>query len=204
VTSRPEPGEIRALGIIGTASASSRTRALVDAVLDGASATGSVTSEVVALGTLELAIADATRADDRTGDTRELLVALDRADVVVIGTPIHRATYSALTKAMLDLVPRGTYDGSGRPLEAKPTVLVATAAVPEHFLGLEHLTAILHSFFAALVIPPGVFASPRDFSDDGTLAEPLRRRAEQAGQALVELHRALPDCPALASVTPQI
>jgi FMN reductase len=195
---------IRALGIVGSPSAPSRTESLIKIVLAGAASARPVSTKIIVLGGRQLATPDGTRAEERTGDTRELLRAIDAADVVAIGTPIHRASYSASTKALLDLVPRGKHDGAASPLRAKPVVLVASAASPAHFLGLDPLTTILHGFFAAHVIPPGVFATHNDFDEDGHVSGTVAGQAEQAGRALVELHRALRDCPALRGVAPQL
>jgi FMN reductase len=194
---------MKALGIVGTMSKPSRTQLLVEAVLLAAGERSAVETKTIVLGDLALAVADGTRAEDRTGDTRKVLTALEDADMVVIGTPVYRASYSVLTKMLLDLVPRGSHDGAAKPLEGKPVVVVATGGSPHHFLAVDHLTVVLHGFFAAHVVPPGVFASNEHFHD-GCLVGALLERAAQAGRALRALRDAVAADPGLRAVSPQL
>lgn len=196
-------GEIQALGVVGSPAARGRTRTVIEAVLAGA-ASMSATTELAVLGEHSIPIADGTRAEERTGDARSLLDALDRADLVAIGTPIYRASFSGILKDLLDLVPRGAWDGDAQPLLAKPVVVAATGATPHHFLALDQLVAMLSGFFAAFVIPPGIYATHDDFDRRGRLSPVLAERAELAGRGLVEMHRGLAGSPALRAVQPQI
>jgi FMN reductase len=196
--------EATVLGVVGSPASSSRTRTLVEAVLEAAAEEGAAT-RVVVLGDHAMAFADGTRAEDQTGDTRSVLEAVEAADAFVLGTPIYRGTQSAMLKNLMDLTPRGVYDGATRPFQAKPVVVAATAASPHHFLGLDGPSEILRGFFAAWVVPPGVFASHADFGTDGRLAaEPVVRQAERAGRALVAMHRSLASEPALRAVEPAL
>lgn len=193
-----------AVGVVGTASKASRTRILVEAVLGAACGDGRGDSRTFVLGELELPVADGTPSDRRTGSVRELLDTLDAADVVVIGTPVYRAAMSGLTKSLLDLVPRGQYDGPTAPLRAKPVAVVMTAAAKEHFLAAEGLVGMLHGFFAAHVVPPTLFASHAEVTSDGEIDEELMGRARTTGRALAELHAALAHAPALRAARPQV
>ena len=56
--------------------------------------------------------------------------AIDEADVLVLVTPIYRATYSGLLKVLLDQLPTAALVG-------KACVLAATAGGPLHFLSLD-------------------------------------------------------------------
>jgi FMN reductase len=193
------------LGLVGSFGASSRTRSVVEAVLAAAAAEGGMTTQVVVLGDHAMAFADGTRAEEQTGGTRAVLEAVEAADGFVLGTPVYRGTQSAMLKNLMDLTPRGVYDGAARPFQAKPVVVAATAAVPHHFLGLDGPSEILRGFFAAWVVPPGVFASHDDFGPDGGLASaPVRQQAERAGRALAAMHRALAGEPALRAVEPAL
>jgi FMN reductase len=197
--------EIGVLGVVASPTASTRTRALVEAVLEAAAQERDVATAVIVLGAHEVAFADGTRAEDQTGGTRTVLAAVEAADAFVLGTPIYRGTQSAMLKNLMDLTPRGVYDGNARPFQAKPVVVAATAASAHHFLGLDGPSEILRGFFAAWVVPPGVFAGHADFGADGRLqAEPVVRQAQRAGRALVAMHRALAAEPALREVEPAI
>jgi FMN reductase len=195
---------MRVLGLVGSPAASSRTLALVEGIVAAAAAEPGVEPQVIVLGARPLAFADGTRAEDQTGDTRAILEAVEAADAFVLGTPVYRATLSGSLKNLLDLVPRGVYDGRARPFQARPVVVAATAASTHHFLALDGLAEILRGFFAAWVVPPGVFASHADCGPDGELAQPVARQAAIAGRALVALHHAIEDHPALGAVEPAI
>ena len=80
----------------------------------------------------------------------------------------------------------------------------ATGATSHHFLALDSLVAMLNGFFAAYVIPPGIYARHRDFDPEGQLSESLKQRVTVAGQALVEMYRALASSSMLPAVEPQI
>lgn len=194
---------VRLVGLVGSPNPGERTRTLTDAILGATSGAGA-TADVIELGEHSLAIADGTRAEDQVGTTRDVLERIERADAFVVASPIYRATYSGLLKNLLDLIPRGSYDGNTAPLRAKPVVVAATAAAPEHFLGVTPLIATIANFFGGYVVPPGVFASHRDFDADGGLVDPVKRHAEQAGLALVSLQRAIAASPALSDVEPQL
>jgi NAD(P)H-dependent FMN reductase len=199
------------LAVVGSPSASSRTRSLADAILDGvheAAGVGAGTeieTEVIVLGDYSIAFADGTRAEDQLGDTLRVLESIARADAFVLATPIYRASLSGILKNILDLVPRGFYDGHARPFQAKPVVVAATAASLHHFLGLDELATIMRGFFSAYVIPPGVFATHEDFSADGELTSPAAiRHAHVAGRALLAMDTALLAHPELRAVEPAL
>jgi FMN reductase len=196
-------GGAQALGIVGTASSTGRTRAVVEAVLAGAGELEADT-EVIVLGEHAIPVADGTRAEDQPAEVRSVLEAVDVAQAVVIGTPVYRASFSGILKSFLDLVPRGAWDGAAQPLRAKPVVVVATGATAHHFLALDQLVGMLTGFFAAFVIPPTIYAAHDDFDSDGQLDAVLRRRAQMAGRGLVEMHHALEGSSDLRSVEPQV
>jgi FMN reductase len=195
--------DVRALGIVGTASATGRTRTLIEAVLAGASELGADT-EAIVLGEHSIPVADGTRAEDQPADVRSVLDALESAHAVAFGTPIYRASISGSLKSLLDLVPRGGWDGAAQPLRAKPVVVAATGATTHHFLALDQLVAMLNGFFSAFVVPPGVYATHDDFDRQGRLSDDRAQRARAAGRGLVEMHHALARCPTLLRVEPQI
>jgi FMN reductase len=196
-------GEIRALGVIGSASATGRTRTLIEGVLAGA-ADLSAAIELIALGEQPIPVADGRRAEDQAASVRALLEAVERAHVVAIGTPIYRASFSGLLKDFLDLVPRGGSDGAEQPLRAKPVVVAATGASAHHFLALDQLVAILNGFFACFVVPPGIYAAHEDFDRRGRLRPAVEQRARRAGRGLVEMQRAVSGSAALLAVEPQV
>jgi FMN reductase len=196
---------MRVLGIVGSPSPGGKTAAVVRAVLDGAAGHGEVETELLSLCDYDIAFADGTRSTDWTGDTRVVLDKVESADAFVFGTPIYREGPTGRMKNLLDLIPRGMWDGPTCPLQGRPVGVVATAASPEHFLATHDLQGKLASFFAAYVVPLGIYASGDYSAEDGTITdEYLAGRTKALGQALVALSRAIGDSSALRSVEPQI
>ncbi|MBK7722295.1 MAG: NAD(P)H-dependent oxidoreductase [Austwickia sp.] len=67
----------------------------------------------------------------RAGAARAV-AAVERADVLVAVSPVHNASYSALFKAFLDQVPRGTLAGV-------PTLMALAGGSQRHGLVLDHV-----------------------------------------------------------------
>ena len=192
------------LGIVASPSVSSRTQLLVESVLGAASAKPAVTTELITFADRSFRVADGTRAEDYDGDTGAVLAAIDAADAVVFGMPVYRGTYPGSLKNLLDMVPRGQYDGNAQALRAKPVAIAATGASHHHFLGINELAAILRGFYAAYVVPPGLYASHADFDDGELASQSVRQAAVITGRSLVALSRALEMSPDLRAVGPLV
>ena len=196
---------LRVLGVVGSPTAGGKTDTTVRLVVSGACSREGVDGDVVLLDGTALDTPDSRRAEERIGVTRDLLDAFERADMIVLGTPVHRATFSSSMKQCLDLVPRGGYDGVMAPLRAKPVVVVATGSLPQHFLATDALVGILVNFFAAWVVPPAVYAHAADFDQLGrVIGESPVRAAAAAAAGLVALAEAQRRAPALSSSEPQL
>ncbi len=163
-----------------------RTRAAVEAVSAAAAGLGGVVE------TIGLAEPDGQAY---------ALAALPGADAIVLGAPVYRAAAAAPLKQLLDLIPR--YPDGRSPLRAKAVAIVQTGASLHHFLALDGLRNVLAGFFAAHVLPPGLYVPKEGFADDGSLAEPYARHAAVQGAALIELARAVQAGDALRAVGPQ-
>jgi FMN reductase len=192
------------LGVVASPSAASRTCKLVEVVLEAAGQLPAVSTELITFAGRTFRAADGTRAEDYDGDTGEVVSAIDRAQAVVFGFPVYRGSYPGMLKNLLDIVPRGQYDGHAQALRAKPVAIAATGGSDHHFLGMNDLAAVLSGFFAAYVIPPGLYASHTQFADGTVTSERVLRGAAQTGHALVAMSRALESSPALRSVEPLI
>jgi FMN reductase len=182
---------IQILAIDGSPTGGGRTLTVVRAVLAAAEAAGAQTSQ--------RSLAD----DPPTAASDELIAEMDAADALIIGSPIYRASYAAPLKTLLDMVPRGMWGEKDAPLRGKAIVVVATGASLHHFLALNDFRNVLAGFFAAHVLPPGLYIPREAFADDGSLKEPYPTQAGLQGQALVELARALKTSTALRDLRPQ-
>lgn len=197
---------MKVLGIVGSPKSGSKTAEVVRAVLDAASATQpGVETELVNLSEYDIAFANGTKSTDWTGDTREVISKVESADAFVFGTPIYRESCTASLKNLLDLIPRGAWDGPTRPLQGKPIGVVGTGALAHHYLGLDFLYSVFSGFFAAYVIPLGIYAYSEQFAEDGTIADDkILSRATDLGGALVALGTSIEASEPLKNVEPQI
>ncbi len=80
------------------------------------------------------------------------------ADVLVVATPIYRATYTGALKAFFDRFQPGALRGT-------VVVLVATAMVAEHYLALDTGGRALIASLEGTTAPTVVYATREDFPD---------------------------------------
>lgn len=81
---------------------------------------------------------------------------LAEADVIVLGSPIYKASYTGLLKHFLDLL-----DPSR--LRNKVVILAASGGSDRHALVLEHQFRPLASFFETITVPAGVYVRDSEF-----------------------------------------
>ena len=120
-----------------------------------------------------------------------------QADGVVVGTPVYKASYSGVLKALLDLLPQYALTG-------KTVLPLATGGSTAHVLALDYaLRPVLNSMGADHIVQ-GWFTLDKDITvaPDGTVtvapgsAEALGRVVDQFSSAL---HRT--EAPLLAAVS---
>jgi FMN reductase len=177
------------LGVNCSPSSGGKTRAAIEAVLDGSAAVGADTRLV------ELADGE---------DLAVVVAGLAGHAGFVFGSPMYRATFAAPFKALMDATPRGMHGEQSAPLAGRAAVTVATAASDHHFLGPAGMRDILVDFFACHVVSPGLYVPAAGYDEHGALAEPFAGRAALLGRALVELAVAIDASSALGAVTPNV
>jgi len=135
------------LGVVGSVSADSRTRTAVEVALDAAVERHDIETDVLHLADYDLATADGRGIDNYEGDTAEALELIVEADAYVVGTPVYRGSYSGALKNLLDMVPRGQWQGDVAPFENAAVGLVATGATDHHFLAVDQALRPAFAFF---------------------------------------------------------
>lgn len=192
------------LGIVGSLSSPSNTRAAVEVALDAAEEERGVDTEVLHLAEHDPDPADGRPLQDYTGDTAEALERIVESSAYVVGTPVYRASYSGVLKNLLDMIPRGMWQADVAPLANSAVGLVGTGATPHHYLVVEKELAPVLSFFGAHVVGSGVYAHSGHYGDDHTLTDDtVRERLRTLGAATIDLHRAIEDSGALSELGPQ-
>lgn len=179
---------MRVVGIAGGPDAGGRTSTAIAAVLAGAEGAGA-TTDLIELGGADLA---------------DVVAAIDAADAVVFGSPVYRATYSALLKTLLEGTERGRWGERTQPLQGKVAATVITGASGHHFLATNDLRNVLAGFFAVQVLSPGLYFDHGGYVDRGTLTDDSAALAGSHGAALVDLAAAVRGSTALSALVPQV
>jgi FMN reductase len=115
----------------------------------------------------------ALRRDELGPGAQEAVRQIESATLLIIASPVYRASFTGLFKHVFDFV--GQYS-----LIDKPVLLAATGGSDRHALIIEHQFRPLFSFFQALTLPIGVYASDADFVDYRIESPALRERIAQA------------------------
>jgi FMN reductase len=108
------------------------------------------------------------------------IAAIESADALVVASPVYRASYTGLFKHLFDLVHH-------EALIDKPVLLAATGGSDRHALVIDHQLRPLFSFFQALTLPIGVYASEQDFDGYVLRSAALRERIALAVRHAVPL-----------------
>jgi FMN reductase len=176
------------LAIDGSPRGGGRTRAVLEAVLEGARSAG-------ATGTV-LELAGGPSAIENAVNEAE------SHDAFVLGAPAYRAAAAAPMKAFLDVLPRGFWGESEKPITAHAVSLVITGSTFHHYLALDGLRNIVAGFFAAHVLSPGLYLASDSFVD-GALNPAALELARAQGRTLIALANAIDNSDDLRAIHPQ-
>lgn len=145
--------------------------------------------QLIELGELAPQLAGALWRSQLPEVVERQLVAVERADVLVVSTPVYRGSYTGLFKHFFDFIDQDA-------LVDTPILLAATGGSDRHALVIDHQLRPLFSFFQARTLPLGVYATDRDFAEGRVHNEALIRRARLAVQRAMPLltlsHRRAP------------
>lgn len=170
---------LRAVGISGSPSPTSRSRELVERALARLAARG-IETALIDLAALP---ADALLGRGASAQIEAALSKVAAAHIVVAGTPVYRATYSGLLKVFFDLLPQDSLAG-------KVGVPIATGHGLAHSLALDHGLRPLFASLGAVVVASGTYGTSEQFRDGAPEAD-----------LLAQLDRGVSEAVALAAVT---
>lgn len=182
---------LRVVGVNGSLQAVSKTGTLLDAVLATIGDRTQAELRRVDLAPIAPGFAGAVERDQLSLEVEDALAAVEGADVLVVGTPVYRASFTGLFKHFFDFVEQ-------RALVDTPVLLTATGGSERHTLTIEHQLRPLFGFFQALTLPTGVYGSSADFVDGRVASPELLRRIDTAVDRSLPLvlHRVRPTVPA--------
>ncbi|MFF3564722.1 NADPH-dependent FMN reductase [Streptomyces sp. NPDC002574] len=180
------------LSVSGSPSATSRTAHLLRHLDNRLRAQG---HEVIPLDVRSLPPEALLHADTGHPAIVEAVGSFQRADGVVVGTPVYKAAYSGLLKSLLDLLPQYALAG-------KTVLPLATGGTTAHVLAIDYALRPVLSSMGAGHITPGWFTLDKDISvdADGTL-NVAPAPAEALAQVTDQFSRALGGRPTLLAAT---
>jgi len=164
---------VKVVGVAGNFHRPSRTRTLVETVVERIGAAYGTTGSIIDLVDGLPELGTFVFRQNVAGRTKELLETIEGCDALVVGTPVYKGSYTGLFKHLFDLV---TPDR----LAGVPVVLTATGGNDRHALIIEHELRPLFAFFAASTVATGVYAAEADFTDGKPASERLQRSIEAA------------------------
>ena len=141
------------IALAGSPSANSRSTALLRHVLDRF-ADSEPRHEIVLRDLPAAALVRADGADPAIRRARELLAA---ARLVVVATPIYKASYSGLLKTFLDLLPQDA-------LRGKTVLALGTGGSVAHLLALDYALKPVLAALGARHILDTVYATDSQFT----------------------------------------
>ncbi|MEJ8858530.1 NAD(P)H-dependent oxidoreductase [Variovorax robiniae] len=174
---------MRIVGFSGNAARPSRTRTLVQAVLDTASARGlgqTVAYDLVDAGPTFGQTSERAKA---APELERILDAIQKADALVVGTAVYKGAYTGLFKHLFDL-----FDMTA--LARKPVIVTATGRAPHHAAVIDYHLRPLFLFFDASVATRGLYALEPDFETPERLVPAFQARIDRTVDELAQLLQA--------------
>ena len=150
--------------IAGSLQKPSRTEALLEAIAGELHAALPIRTTVVKLSEIGPQAGSAMHRAALPPAAFAAVQAIEEADLLVVASPVYRASYTGLLKHLFDFV-------GHKALVGRPVLLAATGGSDSHLLMIDHRLRPLFAFFDALPLPLGIYATEGDF-DDYKLASP--------------------------------
>ena len=149
---------MKILGLSGNVKQPSRTASLVEAIVSTAALELGLERRTIELVHAAPILFKSLRSDLLDAEGHAIIDYVEAADVLVVGSPVYRASYTGALKHLFDLI-------DDRALTGKRVILAATGGTPMHGLMTEHQLRPLFGFFNALTLPTAIYATETDFTD---------------------------------------
>ncbi|MBF4989493.1 FMN reductase [Methylophilus sp. QUAN] len=177
---------LKVTAVSGSYKLPSRTAALVEAITQTLGQQLPIDLHVIELSEIGGSLVASYDPKALPVKVQKDIQAIETADLLVVATPVYRASYTGLFKHLFDLV---DYEA----LVDVPVLLAATGGSERHALIIDHELRPLFSFFQALTLPIGVYATEADFENYQVKSEAVTARIALAVERALPLlkHREL-------------
>lgn len=144
--------------ISGSPTKTSRLNGVVDYVMT------QLEGSVDFIDVIDLPAEDLLHAKFNSVAIKEATALIEKADGIIIATPVYKASYTGILKAFLDLIPQ-------KGLENKVILPIAMGGTTAHLLMLEYALKPVLSVLGATHIEAGVFVQDSQvvWNDGGTV-----------------------------------
>lgn len=166
--------------IVGSPRYPSRTSTLAEAIAKTVSTKMQVTVDFINIKSIWSSICYATVRPELDALGESIISRIEKADAIVIASPIYMASYSGMLKHVMDLVDQYA-------LRGKPALLCATSGGESMRLVIEHQLLPLMMFFRCVVVPTTIFATERHFNEFSLEDASIDKRIEMATDELARL-----------------
>lgn len=183
----------RIVGVSGSLGNPSRTRALVEEILSRAAKHGGGKTELIDIAEIAKDVGGAISYDQLPPVLVDAYRKLAGADLIVIGSPVYKASYTGLLKHFFDLI-------DPKQLAGKVAILSATGGSDQHASVLEYQLRPLTSFFGIVSAPTAIYARDTEFEKEQVESVKYRLNSDAissrvdtaVGQALELVRRSEP------------
>lgn len=159
------------VGISGNLSAPSRTLGLVANTVERIAGEAGAVGRTIDLSLLD-GLGDLRRRPATKPEIEEALQAVEAADLLVVGSPVYKGSYTGLFKHFVDFI-------DYRALAGTPVALLATGGSERHALVIEYQLRPLFAFFQAHTLPTGLLLTDKDLVDGEIVDVKQKERHEQ-------------------------
>ncbi|MES2888357.1 MAG: FMN reductase [Pseudomonadota bacterium] len=184
--------KLKVVAVSGSLQRPSRTLVLVEETLAALGKAVPIDVHLIELGDIGPKLAGVLYRNQLPADVEAEITAIESADVLLVASPVYRASYTGLFKHLFDFVHH-------EALAEVPVLLAATGGSDRHALVIDHQLRPLFGFFQALTLPIGIYGVEHDFENYQITSPALKARIELA------VARALPLLQGIApwAVVPQ-
>ena len=174
---------LQVVAVSGSLHAPSKTTALVNEILAALSREVPISAHLIEVNDIGPQFAGTLCRDQLPASVEAELLRIESADVLVVASPVYRASFTGLFKHLFDFVDQYA-------LVDTPVLLAATGGSDRHALIIEHQFRPLFGFFQALTLPLGVYANDSDFTGYRVSSLDLHERIDRAVARALPLIRA--------------
>ncbi len=164
--------QLHIVGFAGSSSIPSRTRSLVESIVEATAFRVGARSSIYDLVDIHPSLGATLDPRQAPPDLVELIDTITNADALVVGSPVYKGTYTGLFKHLFDLI-------DPKALKDKPIVLTATGGSERHALVVDHGLRPLFAFFSADILSTGIYATEPDFAEYIPASTNLKSRIER-------------------------